>query len=255
MYKNIFDSHAHYDDRAFDEDRGALLTALPQKGVCGIISCGCDIASIETNLRLAEEYDFLYFAAGFHPENLAGVSLSDTEKIKPYLKHEKCIAVGEIGLDYHYMAVPKDVQKAIFEAQLAIAAEFDLPVIVHDREAHGDTLESLKKYKPRGVLHCFSGSMESAKEILKLGMYIGVGGSSTFKNAKKTLEVAAEIPIERLLLETDCPYLAPVPFRGKRNDSSLIAYIAENLAAARNLPAQEILDIAARNTKQLFGIE
>ncbi|MCD7722870.1 MAG: TatD family hydrolase [Clostridiales bacterium] len=255
MYKNIFDSHAHYDDPAFDPDRDELLTSLPENGVCAVISCGCDLKSCEANMRLAQKYEFVFFAAGFHPESLAGAALSDISKIEKYLNHEKCVAIGEIGLDYHYMAAAKDVQKEFFMRQLFLAKELDMPVIIHDREAHGDTLEIIKQIKPGGVLHCFSGSRETANEIIKAGMYIGVGGSSTFKNAKKTLEVAAALPLERLLLETDCPYLAPVPFRGRRNDSSLIAYVAENLGRARNMPAQEIIDIAAENARRLFKIK
>ena len=163
--------------------------------------------------------------------------------------------MGEIGLDYHwFVECPKDRQKKVFSAQLELAEELSLPVIIHDREAHADTLEFLQRYRPSGVVHCFSGSVETAREILKLGMYIGLGGAVTFKNARHSVEAAREIPLERLLLETDAPYMAPVPFRGKRNDSSLIAYVAEKIGEIRGIPAEAVLHAAAENTRRLFGI-
>ncbi len=254
MYNNIFDTHAHYDDEAFDNDRNELLTSLPAKGVAGIISCGCDINSTNFNKELSEKYKYIYFAAGFHPENLEGADIKEIKSIEKFLTHRKCVAVGEIGLDYHYMDTEKNIQIEFFKRQIDIANNFNMPVIVHDREAHGDTLSILQEKQPRGVLHCFSGSVETAKEILKLGMYLGFGGSCTFKNSKKVLEVIAATPVNRILLETDCPYLAPVPYRGKRNDSSLIKYTAEKIAEIKKLSAQEIINAAAENAKQLFGI-
>lgn len=254
MYKNIFDTHSHYDDEQFDADRDELLSDLPRRGVIAAVSCGCDIESTRANMRLAEKYDYIYFAAGFHPENLESARLEELEKIKAAAAHEKCAAIGEIGLDYHWMAAPKDVQKEFFAAQCALANELDMPVIVHDREAHADTLDILKKYRPKGVLHCFSGSAETAKEIVKMGMYIGLNGVATFKNARKSIEAAKAIPVECLVLETDCPYLAPVPHRGKRNDSSLIPFIAERLGEELGYSAQELLDITAQNAKSLYGL-
>lgn len=254
MYQNIFDTHSHYDDEQFNDDRDSLLTSLPSRGVIAAVSCGCDLNSTETNKKLAEEYDYIYFAAGFHPENLEGFSIDDLEKIKKYARHEKCVAIGEIGLDYHWMASPKETQKEFFAAQCELANELDMPVIVHDREAHADTLDILKEYRPKGVLHCFSGSAETAKEIVKMGMYIGLNGVATFKNARKSIEAAKAIPIERLVLETDCPYLAPVPHRGKRNDSSFIPFIAERLGEELGLSAQELLDITAQNAKRLYEL-
>ncbi len=180
---------------------------------------------------------------------------AELERIKELYSHKKCVAVGEIGLEYHYDFVPKDLQLDIFEKQLALANELDLPVIVHDREAHEDTMRLLKKYKPKGVVHCFSGSVETAKETLKLGMYIGLGGAVTFKNAKKPLEVAEYVPEDRLLLETDCPYMSPVPFRGRRNSSELIAYSAEKIAEVRHADAQQLINSAAENARRLFEIE
>lgn len=252
MYNNIFDTHSHYDDAQFDADRDTLLRDLPGRGVIGAVSCGCDLKTTRFNAGLAEKYDYIYFAAGFHPENLEGAELSDLAEVEHFAKQEKCVAIGEIGLDYHWMAASKEVQKEFFAAQCELANRLDMPVIVHDREAHADTLEILKQYKPKGVLHCFSGSAETAKEIVKMGMYIGLNGVATFKNARKSIEAAKTIPIERLVLETDCPYLAPVPHRGKRNDSSYIPFIAERLGEELGIPAQELLDITAENAKRLY---
>lgn len=254
MYSNIFDTHSHYDDAQFDADRNDLLKSLPQKGVIGVVSCGCDPESTRFNARLAEQYDYIYFAAGLHPENLEGLKMDDLDEIERYAKEEKCVAIGEIGLDYHWMASSKEVQKEFFAAQCELANKLDMPVIVHDREAHADTLAILKQYRPKGVLHCFSGSAETAKEIVKMGMYIGLNGVATFKNARKSIEAAKAIPIERLVLETDCPYLAPVPHRGKRNDSSFIPFIAERLGEELGISAQELLNITAQNAKRLYEL-
>lgn len=254
MYSNIFDTHSHYDDAQFDADRNDLLKSLPQKGVIGVVSCGCDPESTRFNAGLAEQYDYIYFAAGLHPENLEGLKMDDLDEIERYAKEEKCVAIGEIGLDYHWMASSKEVQKEFFAAQCELANKLDMPVIVHDREAHADTLAILKQYSPKGVLHCFSGSAETAKEIVKMGMYIGLNGVATFKNARKSIEAAKAIPIERLVLETDCPYLAPVPHRGKRNDSSFIPFIAERLGEELGISAQELLNITAQNAKRLYEL-
>lgn len=254
MYSNIFDTHSHYDDAQFDADRNDLLKSLPQKGVIGVVSCGCDPESTRFNAGLSEQYDYIYFAAGLHPENLEGLKMDDLDEIERYAKEEKCVAIGEIGLDYHWMASSKEVQKEFFAAQCELANKLDMPVIVHDREAHADTLAILKQYRPKGVLHCFSGSAETAKEIVKMGMYIGLNGVATFKNARKSIEAAKAIPIERLVLETDCPYLAPVPHRGKRNDSSFIPFIAERLGEELGIPAQELLNITAQNAKRLYEL-
>ena len=250
---NIFDTHAHYDDKAFNEDRYSLLSSLPEKGVCNIINCGCSVESCRTSMDLSERFPFMYFASGIHPEDCETFgdisALKDT--LSPFISHPKCVAIGEIGLDYHY-DIDKDTQKAFFEEQIKIALTHDLPVIVHDREAHADTLELLKKYKPKGVMHCFSGSVETAKVVISLGMYIGLGGVVTFKNARKSLEVATSIPLDRLLLETDCPYMAPVPFRGKRCDSSLISFVAEAIASARGISVDEVLTATVQNANKLF---
>ena len=253
-YTDIFDTHSHYDDEQFDADRDTLLAALPARGVVGAVTCGCDIPSSKACCQLAESYDYLYFAAGFHPENLAGATLDDLAAIEALAQHKKCVAIGEIGLDYHWMASPKEVQQQFFEAQIALAKPLALPVIIHDREAHGDTMDILRRTQPKGVLHCFSGSKEMAKEVIDLGMYIGLNGVATFKNARKSLEVVQAIPLERLVLETDCPYLAPVPHRGKRNDSSLIPCIAERIGEVLGMTAQEILTVTRENALRLYQL-
>lgn len=252
---NIFDSHAHYDSEAFDEDRHELVSSLPDSGVCGVINCASDIKSSYTSLTLAEKYPFIYAACGVHPHEAGDAGENWYEELKTLCAKEKCVAVGEIGLDYHYDFSPRELQKEFFEKQLRLANELDLPVIVHDREAHEDTMELLLKYKPKGVVHCFSGSVETAKEVVKIGMYIGLGGAVTFKNARKPLEVAAYVPDERLLIETDSPYMTPVPHRGKRCDSSYIPFTAEVLAAARGRTAEEILDLTRKNANTLFKTE
>lgn len=254
MYQNIFDTHAHYDDEKFDEDRDELLLSLPSLGVINVINCGCDLASSRKSIEFSEKHKYFYSALGIHPSNINENSYSELAEIKNLYSHGKCVAVGEIGLEYHYDFVSKALQLDFFEKQLALANELDLPVIVHDREAHEDTMNLLKKYKPKGVVHCFSGSAEMAKEVLKLGMYIGLGGAVTFKNARKPLEVAEIVPDDRLLLETDCPYMTPVPFRGNRNSSDLIAYTAEKIAEVRNADVQNLIDTTTQNARLLFGI-
>lgn len=255
MYQNIFDTHSHYDDEKFNPDRDELLNTLQSQGVSLVVSCGCDIDTTQFNFDLAHKYDFMYFAAGFHPECLEGASLEDLSVIKKFASDEKCVAIGEIGLDYHWMSSSKKVQQDFLTAQIEMAKELNLPVIIHDREAHGDTLEILKQTHPKGVVHCFSGSKEMAKEIIKLGMYIGLNGVVTFSNARKSLEVVKEIPIERLVLETDCPYLAPVPHRGKRNDSTFIPFVAEKIGEILGIDAQELLDITYHNAKRLYNLD
>lgn len=255
MYRNIFDTHSHYDDEKFNPDREDLLKSLQSQGVSHIVTCGCDIETTQFNFDLAQKYDYVYFASGFHPECLENANADDLKLIEKFAENKKCVAIGEIGLDYHWMSSPKEVQKDFFTAQLELAKKMNLPVIVHDREAHGDTLDILKESKPKGVLHCFSGSKEMAKEIIKLGMYIGLNGVVTFNNARKSLEVVKEIPIDKLVLETDCPYLAPVPHRGKRNDSSLIPFVAEKISNILGMDTQELINITNENAKRLYNIK
>ncbi len=252
---NIFDSHAHYDSEDFNEDRKELLNALPQRGICGVVNCASDLATSLTCLELADEYNYIYAACGVHPHEASKCKEGYISVLKKLCMSEKCVAVGEIGLDYHYDFSPRDVQLKFFEEQIILANELNLPIIVHDREAHEDTMTLLKKHKPKGVVHCFSGSVEMAKEVIKLGMYIGLGGAVTFKNARKPIEVAAFVPDDRLVIETDCPYMTPVPYRGQRNDSSYIPYSAEVIAGVRNTTAEEILNLTRKNANTLFGLE
>lgn len=251
--QNIFDTHSHYDDSKFNNDRTALLEALPKKGVCNVVNQSTDLKTAKISIEFAEKYDYFYATVGVHPENLDGLPDNYISVLRELAKHKKVVAIGEIGLDYYY-DIPKDFQLRVFEEQLALANELSMPVCVHDREAHGDTLCLLQKYKPKGVVHCFSGSREMACEVLKLGMYIGVGGVITFKNARKVIEVVEEAPLERIILETDAPYLAPVPFRGKRNDSSMIIYIAQKIAEIKNLSTEEVLKITCENAINMYEI-
>lgn len=253
----IFDTHAHYDDARFDEDRELVLDSLPQQGVCAVVNAASDLASARAGLALAERFPFLWATAGVHPQEvggLAGPAEPTLEALRRLLAHPRAVAVGEIGLDYHYDAAPRETQLVWFERQLRLAMELDLPVVVHDREAHEDTLRLLREIRPRGVVHCFSGSPELASEILKLGMYIGLGGAVTFKNAKKPVEVAAMTPADRLVLETDAPYMTPVPFRGKRNHSGLIAHTAARIAEIRGVPVEELLRETRANACALYGV-
>ena len=253
----IFDSHAHYDDERLT-GCGVELFAELSKSVAGIVTCGCDFASCEAAKTLAENHGFVYFAAGIHPENVGSVEgLSKgciNTKITEFSKHKKCVAIGEIGLDYYWTEENIPQQKEIFSTQLELSRTLDMPVIIHDRDAHADTLEMLKRYKPKGVVHSFSGSAEMAKEIYKLGMYIGISGVVTFKNARKLPDVVKEMPMDRFLLETDAPYLAPVPFRGKINNSSLIYYSAEKIGEIRGISTEDVLKYAMDNTKRLYDI-
>jgi len=255
--QHIFDSHAHYGDHAFDGDREAVLCGLAGGGVCGAVTIGTDISSSREALRLARRYSGLglYAAVGIHPEEAGGLPEYWEEELALLLEKPEVVALGEIGLDYHYddMA-PKEVQRNLFERQLLLAKRKGLPVLVHDRDAHGDTLELLRRHRPFGVVHCFSGSVEMMREVVALGMYVGLGGAVTFKNARVPLEVARAVPLERLLLETDAPYMAPVPFRGKRCDSTMIAFTAEKIAELRAVPVQELLDATCENAKRFFGL-
>lgn len=254
MYKNIFDTHAHYEDEQFDSDRDELLSSFPENGISGVVTCGTDIITSEKSIALAEKYPFIYAAVGFHALNLDSLTADWCGDIKKLAAQKKVVAIGEIGLDYHYERDSREKQLEVFEKQLVLANELSLPVIVHDREAHEDTLNLLKKHRPRGVVHCFSGSVETAKEIIKLGMYIGLGGAVTFKNAVKPAEVAAFVPKDRLLLETDAPYMSPVPYRGKRCTSLLIPHTAEKIAAVRGEAVEELLFETDKNARTLFRI-
>ena len=251
----LFDTHAHYDDAAFDPDRELLLESLPQRGVALVLNPGCDLDSSRKAVSYAAAYPHVYTAVGIHPENCAGFVPADIDVLRELARQPKVAAIGEIGLDYYWAEnPPRELQQQVLRAQLALARALRLPVIFHDREAHGDMMDILRKYKPKGVVHCFSGSVELAQETVKLGMYIGLGGVVTFKNARHSVEVAKAIPLDRLLTETDAPYMAPVPFRGKRCDSSMLPRVAERLAEIRGVTPEEIIASTCRNAKRLFGI-
>ncbi|MBR6903162.1 MAG: TatD family hydrolase [Clostridia bacterium] len=248
----IFDTHSHYDDSRFDGLRDKLLSEMHNSGVANIITCAVDGFSAKKALSLAEKYNFIYAAVGIHPENLK--SKTTIDEIKRLSAHKKCVAIGEIGLDYYYTQDNNEEQKQVFENQVMLANELKLPVIVHDREAHADTLKILKKHKPKGVLHCFSGSAEMAKEIIKIGMYIGVGGTITFKNARKLPDVIREVPRDRILLETDCPYLCPEPYRGKLCHSGYITLTAERIAEILGTDRDSILRKTCENARKLLSL-
>lgn len=253
-YHGIFDSHAHYDDPRFQEDWDELIHHLNESGVCGIINVGCDLALCKSSIALADRYDFFYATVGIHPHDAKEVPDDYLTQLEAFASHPKVVAIGEIGLDYHYDNSPRDVQCRVFEEQLQLAEKLQLPVVIHLREATEDGMALLKKYRPRGVVHCFSGSAETAEEVVKLGMYIGFTGVLTFSNAKRAKRAVQAIPLDRLLLETDCPYMAPSPFRGERCDSSMIAYTAEEMARLKGIPTQTMIDLARENTCRLFGI-
>lgn len=248
----IFDTHAHYMKSDFGEDLENILAELPNKNVERVLAVGCDLPSSLEELALVERYDYIYAAAGIHPEYAAELPEDWESELEKLLAHKKVAALGEIGLDYHYPEPPKDIQRKIFVKQLEMAERLNMPVIIHSRDASGDTMEILKRYKPRGVLHCFSGSVETAREVVKLGMYIGFTGVLTFKNSKKAWAACEAVPIDRLLLETDCPYMAPVPHRGERSDSSMIAFTAAKMAEIKGVSTEEMIDIARRNGERLF---
>jgi TatD DNase family protein len=252
----IFDTHAHYADSAFDADREQVLKELPEKGVKLVMLAASGMGDSKENMLLARKYDYIYSAAGVHPESISETPDDYISQLRELIASEpKIKAVGEIGLDYHYEGYDRDAQIRFFREQLELAAELDMPVIVHSRDATEDTVDILREYRPRGVVHCFSGSAETAREILKLGMYIGFTGVLTFKNAKKAIRALEAVPMDRLLMETDCPYMAPEPFRGKRSDSSMIAYTAAKAAEIKGMPTQELIDMTCKNGMTMYGIE
>ena len=252
----IFDTHAHLDDRAFDTDRAALLSQLPGLGLALVMNPGCSLASSRAAAALAENYDYVYAAVGSHPDAADEVTEDVLEQYRQLARQcPKVRAIGEIGLDYHYEDIPREVQQRAFRAQMALARELELPVIVHEREAHEDGMRIVEEFpQVTGVFHCYSGSLEMAKVLIRRGWYIGFGGVLTFKNARKAVEAASQIPLDRLVLETDCPYMSPEPFRGQRNDPGRLHLVAERLAQLRGLSAEEIENITLENGKRLYRI-
>lgn len=251
----LFDTHAHYYDRAFDADRDQVLSALPGSGV-GLVLCpGCDLPTSREAIALAERYPHVYAAAGVHPEDALGLPENWLEEVERLTRHPKVKAIGEIGLDYYWKEVPRDLQKEVFRAQLTLATQLNLPVIVHDREAHGDCLAIVQDFpQVRGVFHCYSGSAEDAKQLIKWGWHLSFTGTITFKNARKAPEVIQAVPLERLMVETDAPYMAPTPYRGKRCDSRYVYRMAETIAEIKGLPVEEVVRITTENGKRLFAI-
>ena len=254
---DIFDTHAHLLDDHFDSDREQLIASLADNNVKLVMEACTDLGYLEKLIPFIERHPMIYGAAGLHPEELGPYALSDMDAVESALAHEKIKAVGEIGLDYYWPEnPPREVQREFFDAQLSLAAVHHLPVIIHDREAHGDTVDILRAHKGQvtGVMHCFSGSYETAKECLDMGFYIGFGGALTFKNAKRNVEVASKVPLDRLVIETDCPYMAPVPFRGKRNDPAKTLYVLRKLAELRSMDQETLAPVLFENGKRLFGI-
>lgn len=253
----IFDTHAHYYDGAFDADRDELLASLPEKGVALVVCPGCDLESSRACLELAGRYEYLYAAAGFHPENLEGARLSDLDTVKALCSHSRAVAVGEIGLDYYWVkeAEERAQSRSFFDAQLSLAEELNLPAIVHDRDAHRDCLDIVRAHPGvRGVFHCYSGSLEDARVLVDRGWMLSFTGNITFKNARRAPDILRWLPLERLMLETDAPYMAPEPYRGQRCDSTMIARSAETVAQLRGLTRDEVEAVTLENGKKFFGI-
>lgn len=253
----LFDTHAHLDDHAFDPDRDALLAALPGQGIGLLMNPGCSLATSRAACALAREHSWIYAAVGSHPDAAAEVTPEVLEEYRRLIRENpKVKAIGEIGLDYHYEDVPRNIQQEAFLAQMELAREAKLPVIVHERDAHADGMTVVRHFpEVTGVFHCYSGSLEMARELVERGWYIGFTGVLTFKNARRALEVAADLPLDRIVLETDCPYMSPEPFRGKRNDPGRLYRMAEALSALRGLPVEEIETITMENGKRLYRLE
>ena len=252
----LFDTHAHLDDRAFDEDREELLASLPGQGLELVMNPGCSLESSRNTVKLAAAYDYIYAAVGSHPDVADEVNEEVLEEYRTLCKlNPKVRAIGEIGLDYYYEDIPREVQLKAFRLQMELARELDLPVIIHERDAHEDGMKVVREFSDvKGVFHCYSGSAEMARQLVNEGWYIGFTGVLTFKNARKAVEVAAAIPLERIVLETDCPYMAPVPFRGKRNDPGKLCHMAEKLAEIRGVSVEEIHRITTENGRRLYRI-
>jgi TatD DNase family protein len=252
----LFDSHAHLDDEKFAADRDEVIARAIANGVTGILNAGACMASSARSVALAEKYDVIFAAVGIHPHDAKEAMPTDYEQLATWAGHSKVVAIGEIGLDYYYDLSPRPVQQAVMISQIDVARQTQLPIILHDRDAHGDIMSIVKKEARgmTGVFHCFSGSMEMMQEVLKLGFYVSIGGPVTFKNAAKLLQIAAAVPLERLLLETDCPYLTPQPHRGKRNEPAYVRLVAEQVASLRGINLEALAAATTANVKQLFSI-
>ena len=253
----LFDTHAHLDDRAFDGDREQLLSGLAGRGTALVMNPGCSLSSSQNAVALANRYSWIYAAVGSHPDVADEVNEEVLEQYRRLVRENpKVKAIGEIGIDYHYEDIPRELQLKAFRMQMALARELGLPVIVHERDAHADGMAVVKEFpEVKGVFHCYSGSAEMARQLVDLGWYIGFTGVLTFKNARKAIETAESIPLERIVLETDCPYMAPVPHRGKRNDPGYLCHMAQKLAEIRGLPVEDISRITVENGKRLYAID
>jgi len=253
----IFDTHAHYDDDAFDSDRYELLANLREKGIGNVVNVGADMASSKSALGYAKKYDFMYAALGVHPSEVEDLTEADMEWIREHSSHEKVVAIGEFGLDYHWPTPTPDIQRKWFYRQIDLAKEVNLPIIIHSRDAAEETMKILtetKAYDCGGVIHCYSYSPEMAKEYVNMGFYIGVGGVVTFKNAKKLVRTVEELPLTRIVLETDCPYMAPEPNRGKRNDSSMLVHVAEKIAMLKGVTEEEVIRTTTENARKMYRL-
>ena len=251
----LFDTHAHLNDPAFDADRAELMAGLRDKGIGFVMNAGCSLQSSRDIIAMAEKYPWLYASVGSHPDSADEVNNAVIEAYRVLCRHEKVKAIGEIGLDYYYEDIPRDIQKNAFRMQMALAKEVDLPVIIHEREAHDDGMRIVKEFPGvTGVFHCYSGSAEMARQLVNMGWYIGFTGVLTFKNARKAVETAASIPLERIVLETDCPFMAPEPYRGKRNDPGYLIKMAEKLAEIRGISTEEAITATTENAKRLYRI-
>ena len=252
----LFDTHAHLNDPAFDEDRAELLETFKDAGVGLVLNAGCSLESSHDCIALAESYPWIYCSVGTHPDTADEVNEEVLEAYRQMCKHPKVKAIGEIGLDYYYETIPRDIQKQAFRMQMQLAQELDMPVIIHERNAHDDGMTIVKKFpKVKGVFHCYSGSADMARQLVNMGWYIGFTGVLTFKNARKAVETAASIPLDRIVLETDCPFMAPEPYRGKRNHPGYLPKMAEKLAQIRGMDVEEIIRITTENAKRLYRIE
>ena len=248
-----FESHAHYDDERFDDDRDELLASFPAEGIETVVNSSSDIASSRASIALAEKYPFFYASVGIHPHEVSKMREEDIDTLRELSKHPKVVAIGEIGLDFYYDLSPRDDQRYWFKRQLALAEELDMPVIIHSRDASQECFDIISASNVRkGVIHCYSGSAPMAQDYADMGFYIGIGGSLTFKNNKKTVEVVEKLPLEKILIETDSPYLAPVPYRGRRNDSRLLKYVVEKISEIKNVPEIDICNITKNNAIELF---
>ena len=251
----LFDTHAHMNDPAFDSDREEMILGLKEKGVEYVMNVGCCLESSGDCIKLSEQYPFVYASVGTHPDSADEVNEEVLEQYRRMAQHPKVMAIGEIGLDYYYETIPRQVQQKAFRMQLALAKELDMPVIVHERNAHDDGMRIVKEFKGvTGVFHCYSGSAEMARQLVDMGWYIGFTGVLTFKNARKAVETAERIPLERIVLETDCPFMAPEPFRGKRNDPGYMYRMAERLAQIRGISVEKVHEVTMENAKRLYRI-